>query len=291
VACVLCGSLGPFTPCCVKDGYHIEACGACGLVQLHPLPAREVLDSLYGEAYFATEGAAPGYDDYEAQEAEYRATFEEELCRIAAFRPSGTVLDVGCGYGYFVRAALDAGYNAYGVDVAAKAVETASARLPGRVFRGTVADVPDSAARRFDVVFVSHLIEHICEPVTFVSELEARMAAGGILVLVTPDIESLLAKVSRSRWVSFKLPEHVCFYSAKTVGDLITRCGLRLLTVEAAYQHYRLPFVAKRIRQLLHPVSAVIPPVERLPGLRSRIMRVTSGSLRAIAVKKSPETA
>ena len=281
--CILCQNDGPFRPLYVKDGYPIETCPSCGLAQLNPLPPDDVLDALYGDAYYDEQDGTVGYDEYAEQEEEYRATFVEELDRVRPFAPDGTVLDVGCGYGFFLGAALDAGYDAYGVDVARTAVEAARRTYPDRVFHGAVEDVPELEGRRFDVIFVSHLIEHICDPVPFVQNLAARLTDHGVLVLVTPNIKSILARVSGRRWVSLKLPEHVCFYSPKTITELLRRAGLRTLAIQSAYQHYRVPFIAGKVRALFHPVSLLVPPIERLPGIRTRIIRVTSGSLRAIA--------
>ncbi len=285
--CILCKQEEPFRRLYVKEGYRIETCPACGLTQLNPLPSGEVLEALYGDAYYDEQDGTVGYDEYAAQEDEYRATFAEELDRVRPFVPNGAVLDVGCGYGFFLGAALDAGYDAYGVDVARTAIETARRTYPDRVFHGAVEDVPELEGRRFDVIFVSHLIEHICDPVPFVQNLAARLTDIGVLVLVTPNIKSLLARCSGRRWVSLKLPEHVCFYSPKTITELLRRAGLRTLAVQGACQHYRVPFIADKVRALLHPASLLVPPIERLPGIRTRIIRITSGSLRAIATREA----
>lgn len=264
-----------------KAGYTIARCNACGLMQLNPLPPRQALDELYTEAYFSGEGT--GYEDYRSQAEEYAATFDEEIRRIRRYAPSGSVLDVGCGYGYFVGRALAAGYDAYGVDVSAEATDAAREAYPGRVYHGSIENVDELLDRRFNVVFASHLIEHIPEPVSFLSALGARLEDDGVLVMVTPNVESLLAKLSGKRWVSFKVPEHVAFYSKRTMSQLLQAAGYDPIVYEPALQYYRAPFVAKRLRELMRPVDRAIPPVERLPGLRRRIVRVTSGSLRVIA--------
>jgi hypothetical protein len=106
---------------------------------------------------------------------------------------------------------------------------------------------------------------------------------GGLIVLVTPNIKSLLARVSGSRWVSFKIPEHVSYYDPDTITELLRRTGFTVRAIDPAYQYYAVPFVASRLRELVHPVSRLIPPVERLPFLRTRRIRVTSGSMRVIA--------
>jgi 2-polyprenyl-3-methyl-5-hydroxy-6-metoxy-1,4-benzoquinol methylase len=266
-----------------KGGARIVRCNHCGLTQLDPLPSAEELESLYTDGYFEGVGTEVGYEEYAKQEREYLATFADDVRRISEFVSSGTVLDVGCGFGYFVRRALESGFDAYGVDLSAEGIREASKHAPGRVFCGTPANVEQLSGRRFNVIFASHLIEHIPEPAPFVADLVSRLEVGGILVLVTPNIESLLARLSGPRWVSFKIPEHVAYYTPSTLTSLVTGAGLRVQAIDSAYQYYALPFLMSRVRKLIHPLGKLVPHFENWPVFRGRMPRVTSGSMRMIA--------
>lgn len=287
VACIMCATSGPFRPRTAKDGYGIEECPECGLVQLVPTPTPETLRALYEEeSYFGGEGDS-GYSQYESQETEYLATFREDVRRIAEFVPQGRILEVGCGYGYFLKCALDAGYDAYGIDLSPAAVERAAQLYPGRVFQGLLEEAPEIEGQTFDVIFASHLIEHITDPAAFLRTAARFLRPGGLVVMVTPNIKSLLARVSGRRWVSFKIPEHVSYYDPETITDLLSRTGFTVRAVDPAYQYYAVPFVTSRVRELLHPMSRLVPPVERLSLLRERRIRVTSGSMRVLAARNA----
>ena len=263
--------------------YEIRTCQACGLSQLDPLPSTETTINLYADGYFAGTGAI-GYSDYADQEREYRATFAEDLRSLSPYLAAGaSALDVGCGFGWFVHGALAAGYDAIGIDFSREAVERAAQILPGRVFHGAINDVAELRDRRFDLIFSSHVIEHIPEPHVFMADLVDRLNEGGVIALVTPNIESALARISGRRWVSFKLPEHVSYYSPSTIRRLLETAGLEVVSVEPAYQYYALPFLMHRIRELIHPIGKLIPRIESSALLRNRMVRVTSGSLRVIA--------
>jgi SAM-dependent methyltransferase len=282
--CILCAARGPFRRRFTKDDYGIAECLTCGLVQLQPTPTPETLRALYEtDSYFGGEGS--GYSEYESQEPEYLATFREDVRRIAEFAPSGKVLEVGCGYGYFLQCALQAGYDAYGIDLSPTAVKWASERLPNRVFCGLLEEVPEIQEQQYDVIFGSHLIEHLTEPGAFLERAGKLLRPGGLLVLVTPNIASLLSRASGRRWVSYKIPEHVSYYDPRTITALLDRSGFSVRAVDSAYQYYALPFVASRVRELLDPVSRLIPPIERLRPLTTRRIRVTSGSMRVVATR------
>lgn len=284
--CVLCGGKD-FEDRLEKNGYRVRRCRACGLTQLNPLPSDEALRALYeDEAYFESSESDRGYGRYAEQEAEYLATFAEEVRHIQRFMPPpARLLDFGCGYGYFMRAAAEAGFDVWGIDLAERAVEEARRHFPDRVFPGTLDEVTQLEKGSFDVIFASHLIEHIPRPAPFVQDLSEYLRPGGLLVFVTPNCASLLARVSGPRWVSFKIPEHVTYFNPATMRLLLENAGLEAIAIESAYQYYRIPFIAYRLRELLHPLSKLIPPVERTPPLRQRLLRITSGSLRSIARK------
>jgi SAM-dependent methyltransferase len=266
-----------------KGDARIVECFDCDLVQLEVLPTPEELEALYAEGYFEGVGSDAGYEEYANQEQEYLATFDDDVRRIRDFVADGSVVDIGCGYGYFVRSALAAGLNAYGVDLSSDGIREAEKHAPGRVFRGTIDTVEALADRRFDVIFASHLIEHISEPRLFVEDLVRRLSDRGIVMFVTPNIDSWLARMSGPRWISFKIPEHVAYYTPKTIGRLLEGAGLEVVAIDAAYQYYRLPFLMSRIRELVNPVGRVVPRFEHWPSMRDRMLRVTSGSLRVIA--------
>ena len=266
-----------------KGGVHIVACEACNLIQLEELPSEEELRELYAEGYFDGVGTDAGYEEYAGQEKEYLATFDDDVQRIREFVPQGRILDVGCGYGYFVRRALAAGFDAYGVDLSSDGIREAEKHIPGRTFCGTIEGVAELEEMQFDVIFASHLIEHIPDPRSFVAELIHHLSDRGIIVLVTPNIESWLARISRARWVSFKIPEHVAYYTPKTITRLLEMAGFEILTVDSAYQYYRLPFLMGKIRELIDPFGGVVPRFESWPSLRDEMVRVTSGSLRVVA--------
>jgi SAM-dependent methyltransferase len=269
-----------------KEDARIVICNACDLAQLEKLPSAEELDALYAEGYFEGVGSDAGYEEYANQEQEYLATFGDDVNRIRDFATEGSILDIGCGYGYFVRRALAAGFDAYGVDLSSDGIREAEKHAPGRVFRGTLDDVEALADRRFDVIFASHLIEHIPDPRPFIETLVPRLNEGGIIMFVTPNLDSWLARVSGRRWVSFKIPEHVAYYTPTTIGHLLEGAGLEVVAVDPAYQYYRLPFLMSKIRELVDPVGRLVPGFEHWTSMRDRMLRVTSGSLRVTARRR-----
>jgi 2-polyprenyl-3-methyl-5-hydroxy-6-metoxy-1,4-benzoquinol methylase len=284
--CILCGG-ADFVPRFDRQEFSVKACGQCGLVQLHPRPGDETIAELYDAEYYET-ADGKGYSNYTARESEYRATFADDLRRIESHfggRGPLRILDVGCGPGAFLSVALGAGHDVFGMDIIPSVVDQARVRFPGRVFLGALDDVRGALPAPFDVVFASHVIEHVTAPVAFTRTCAELLRSGGALVYVTPNVRSWLALISGRRWVSFKFPEHVAYYDPATIARLFKRSGLELAEIGSAFEYHNVEFLAERARKLVRPIDRLVPPIERVEAIRRRVIKVTSGSLRAIARK------
>ncbi|MBI4014074.1 MAG: class I SAM-dependent methyltransferase [Candidatus Rokubacteria bacterium] len=143
-------------------------CCECGLVYRDPWPAARPPAAC----------PAVGPEDVLREErvgARRTAHFRRFLRQ--ASRP-GRLLDVGCGYGFFLRLAREAGWDAVGVDVDPHAAAYATDRLGLRVVTGQLADArfPDGA---FDLVTLWNVVECVADPVGLVLEVARVLAPGG----------------------------------------------------------------------------------------------------------------
>ena len=69
------------------------------------------------------------------------------------------------------------------------------------VFHGTLDEFETDD--KFDLVFMSHVIEHVLDPVATVAKIRTLLKPGGVLYLETPNVRSLDARLWRRRWGSF----------------------------------------------------------------------------------------
>jgi SAM-dependent methyltransferase len=136
----------------------------------------------------------------------------------------GSVLDVGCGFGYFLQEAASCFDFRAGTELSPAAAAEARGRAD-EIFVGGINAVPDN--RRFDCITALHVIEHIYRPDAFLQKVLRHLRNDGVLVLAAPDMGSLWRKAMGRRWPSFKYPEHVVFYDANSLASLMRRAGLR----------------------------------------------------------------
>ncbi|MFC1536423.1 methyltransferase domain-containing protein [Pseudomonadota bacterium] len=205
--------------------YRVEQCADCQLWYLSIRLNEEAMLSYYSDdAYFeGSDGLNEGYSDYALQERPLRATFKRFLKQMhQRGMTGGSLLEVGCGFGYLLSEARPYFDRRVGTDFSSGAVNRTKA-VADDVYLGGVDAVPD--AEKFDCIVAVEVIEHVYDPNRFMAQLAARLKPGGWLVMATPDMGSWWRRVLGSHWPSFKLPEHVTYYDQYTLAELFNRNG------------------------------------------------------------------
>lgn len=221
--CPLCGHGEARASRFHQGDFRIVSCQACELWYLSPRLTQSAMEEHYARAdYF--EGGDSGYDSYASQEMPLRLTFRQLLQNLQNRGIcGGSVLDVGCGYGYFLDEADKFFEFRAGTDYSDGALQRAK-KSANQVFQGGVDSVPQDL--KFDCIVALHVVEHVYEPRSFVDSLYDRLKPGGTLVLAAPDMGSWWRPMMGSRWPSFKYPEHVVYYDKRTLTRLMTTVNL-----------------------------------------------------------------
>ena len=206
--------------------FKIVRCSDCSVHYLFPRLTETAMQAAYrsGE-YFA--GGELGYADssYAEQEPALRATFRRLLRNLEKHQlTGGDLLEIGCGYGFLLDEARGFFRSRTGLEMSHEAAAIASQRAD-RVYEGGLEQLPPG--EKFDCIVATHVIEHVYDPVTFVKDLVSRTRTNGKIVFATPDMNSPLRKLMGRRWPSFKIPEHILYFDAKTLSDLMTKAGLQ----------------------------------------------------------------
>ncbi|MDP3938298.1 MAG: class I SAM-dependent methyltransferase [Deltaproteobacteria bacterium] len=98
----------------------------------------------------------------------------------------GRVLDLACGPGLNVAALREAGYAAFGADYSPKGIQIALREVGGGFMN---LDAHHLAFRDgvFEGLVITHAIGHVAEPDQVLAEASRVLAAGGAMVVTTPN--------------------------------------------------------------------------------------------------------
>jgi SAM-dependent methyltransferase len=239
VDCIICGG-SRLKPLFRKESGSGEAfslvrCPRCGLQFISPRPGTREIARYYGEPYFMKR-TDRGYDDYFSEKT------RREIERVTALNladlgfyefenslPSGNrrVLDIGCAAGYFLAYCAGRGWDATGVDISEHCVEFA--RGAGlRVYEDDYLEIAFS--KPFDLITMWASLEHLHHPDRFLAKARDELAGGGRLYLSTCRAGGAnFMRLYGRRWRFYNFPEHLYFFSRRTIQELLERSGFRVV--------------------------------------------------------------
>ena len=246
--CILCGCRDR-EPLIEKDSWHVYRCPSCGLGFLDPRPSKEDIVRLYDKEYCEDQFVEGG----EADSPEFKKRLSLETHRIKFFRRKkgkGRVLDVGCGYGYFLASCRNNyGYDVQGLDISGWAAQHAAEKLGLSITVGEMDEVK-LEPHNFDVITMWHFLEHMPNPREAIVKVSGWLKKDGILVIDVPNYQGTDALKNWKSWVGWQLPYHFYHFTPQNLRELLGICGFRVVkskdyhseTVKAALK--RIPVVS-----------------------------------------------
>jgi 2-polyprenyl-3-methyl-5-hydroxy-6-metoxy-1,4-benzoquinol methylase len=183
---------------------------------------------------------------------------KSQLGLIKKYKSGTTLLDIGCGEGFFLFNASKAGYTTKGIEISQDAAEYA-----GREFGLDVEAKPFAELQfpenYFDVVTLWQVLEHVPYPLIVLKEVHRILKPEGLLATSTPDIEGILAKIFRRKWWNLRRL-HINQFTAKTLTDMLKRAGFKNV-FSTTYKEYI------SISMLIIPLLKHLKIYERARGL------------------------
>ncbi len=140
--------------------------------------------------------------------------------RYLAIPNKGRMLDVGCGGGGVLKLAEECGWQAEGVDFDPDAV--ANARRKGLSVREGSLEDQHYPENSFDLVLMSHVIEHVHDPLGTLREIHRVLRPGGTLAVTTPNASSWGHRHFGRDWRGLEPPRHLQIFSSPNLREIAT---------------------------------------------------------------------
>jgi len=218
------------------ERFEIVQCRLCGLVR-SLLPGSEFdHDRYYDTAYYGDQGRRfPDAIEWLVHAfRRHRARF------VQSQHPSpGRILDIGCGRGWMLAELQRRGWACVGTE-AARELAAALERRDGirvRVATDIRGEFPPAS---FDVITIWHVLEHMQAPVATLGEVHRLLRPGGMVVVETPNIDSLQSRLGRGRWFHLDAPRHRYHFSASSLSSIFEKQGFRVTSLDTFSLEYGL---------------------------------------------------
>lgn len=209
-----------------------------GFIHIDPIPSTEELEKIYKDEYYTTE--KKDYIDYAIEDLEWwETTYSDKYDTFETYITSDgkSILDIGCGPGYFLLYGKKRGWDCYGVDpssVASKHAQDNGLNISNALF-----DKNDYHDMKFDVIHMHNVLEHISNPIQLVNDATSLLKAGGILCVGVPNDFSPFQKILWKN-LDFKPwwlapPHHINYFTPESLTKLIEKNKLNVFLKESSF--------------------------------------------------------
>ena len=233
--------------------WDFSKCSSCSFVFSNPRMDEKSLIEFYSKIE-----DREYTDEWEGREKNFRTIIK----RLEKLEIGGKkLLDIGAASGIFVKLAIEKGYNAIGIEPSAQLVNEANEKFGIDIIKGTIEDFEHR--EQFDIVTLLDLIEHVNDPESFLKKVSPLVKKGGVLVIVTPDINSLATRLLGNRWWHYRTA-HINFFNINSINYLLEKLGF---VIEKKYRFaWNFTF--------FYLITRLIPSLKNKRGLQKILKRL-----------------
>lgn len=153
--------------------------------------------------------------------------------RLGRPQAGARALDIGCDTGLLLDVLRELGYRTEGIERSPAGLQ---AQAAGHEVHALDIEVTDLGLGRFDLITMTHVLEHLREPVRGLVWIRRHLAPGGLAVIEVPNWGDLLRPLWGRRFRPLELGDHISFFERATLSAALTRAGLELEILWSAPQ-------------------------------------------------------
>lgn len=241
---------------CAPGQWNLHRCASCGTGYLDPRPNAATIALAYSKYYThgsaGDVGQAPRSSwrrfrtaqrnsylntqyDYQLSpggsrpprflSAERRQRFDKFICFLRYPGQGARVLDIGCGNGRVMMQLRSVGWEVSGVEPDPRSA--AQARAAGLDVRTGLLEAESWPNSHFDAITMSHVIEHLHDPLRILRICAQVLKPGGQISIATPNFASRGHQLFGPDWFALDPPRHLVLFTPDSLRRGLEECGFK----------------------------------------------------------------
>lgn len=205
--------------------YTLFRCIRCDVVYIDPQPDSRRVKNNNISFYDASENEIAYFKKKE--EVFNRATICAGILK--KYKSHGTLLDIGCSYGFYLNIFRRKGYRCFGIDPLKRPVDYAKKTLRLSVKQTNLENL--NGRKKYDVITLFDVLEHLPNPQETIQKIKKILNKDGIIIFQTPNYQSLMSRFTGNRWFWLLVPQHLFLYSVHSLKFLLNKNGFSILEI------------------------------------------------------------
>lgn len=199
--------------------YRLVRCQKCGLVYSNPILEEKKIRELYKRSELT----------YEPEIANLKKTYGDYLKKVIRVIPEKeSLLEIGCGNGFFLQEALDQGFKkVWGVEPSVSAFEKAPKKIKQKI-KNEIFHQGLFKNNFFDVVCFFQTLDHIIDPNSFLKNCFEVLKKDGVIFCIVHNSNSLLARILGEKTPIFDI-EHTYLYNKETLRKIFEKNNFEII--------------------------------------------------------------
>lgn len=201
-------------------------------------PLDQLLRDAYLSAKYGYPSRLPNWPSFFTWFLPVRRKYYSSSIAYLPYLVGGVLLDVGSGNGSFLWRMHKLGWEVQGVEPDAAGAAAALRHYGLEVYQGELhsRQYPDHS---FDAVTLRSVIEHVHAPGVLLRECYRILRPGGLLVVITPNSQSLGARFFKQAWRGLEPPRHIHIFSPRALTQIVSEAGFELIDLQTtAHDRY-----------------------------------------------------
>ena len=203
----------------MAEGYNVVQCIVCGFVYADTKVTQKDLDIYYTDISKYEDkkiGTGGGFTQYDKDRLIKTAKYFDEHIQDKSIK----IADIGCANGGLLKELKNLGFNnLVAIDPSLACIEITKAEVGCEAYQYSIFDI-NSAVGKFDLIILSHVLEHILDIESTIEKLNTLLVDGGMVYVECPDAQNY-AKVIHAPYQEFNT-EHINHFNETSFSNLFS---------------------------------------------------------------------
>jgi 2-polyprenyl-3-methyl-5-hydroxy-6-metoxy-1,4-benzoquinol methylase len=203
------------------EQFNISMCKNCGFRFTNPIPSEETIGKYYqSDDYISHSDTNKGIIN-KLYHIVRKQSLSSKLNLINKHsKTKGTLLDVGCGTGYFLQTCKENGWQITGMEPDDKARTIAEENTKQKIYNHLFSI---EGEQKFDIITLWHVLEHVHQLNETIVHLRKLLKKEGILIIAVPNINSYDADIYKEYWAALDVPRHLYHFTERDITQLFSK--------------------------------------------------------------------